>query len=153
MNASNYSLLILLLVGVSGTLCQESSCSDADVATVQGCHKAFFAHLNLDPNPSFETYMNVSNKYIIKNGVSGAKHYRQWVLARMACLKPYEPQCTTLEAVSRIYNTKNETEIYEWFIIRPIEDWEFTEGFGGELYRNWGHLNRTIFGSAQISDA
>ena len=110
-----------------------ADCPSASVASVQQCYLSYFLKYGLKSIPDYQVYATAAQNYINRNGVSGEAMVKTWVNARMACLQPFVPDCVTTDAFKLVFTTDNETIAREWATTRPIEDWEFTDGYDGRF--------------------
>jgi hypothetical protein len=128
-------IFVAFLVGTSFA----ADCTSDNVKAVQTCYLSYFIKYGLKSMPDYNTYIATANNYVNRNGLKGETTVQGWVKTRIACLQPYVPNCVTVDAMKVVFSTDNDTIARQWATTRPIEDWEFTDGFN-ELTSNYDCL-------------
>ncbi|CEF69508.1 Hypothetical protein SRAE_2000415700 [Strongyloides ratti] len=84
---------------------RDAQCDSSDVAIVQNCFSIYFKFFNLSikPFPSFETYQNVTEMYLLSKGAIGQAAICGQKNALSLCLSSLENECVNFNGLSMVF--------------------------------------------------
>uniref|UniRef100_A0A0N5C230 DUF19 domain-containing protein n=1 Tax=Strongyloides papillosus TaxID=174720 RepID=A0A0N5C230_STREA len=109
---------------------KDATCDSSDTAIVQNCFSIYFKFFNLSisPFPTFETYQDVMEKYLLAKGAVGQAAVCGQKNALSLCLSSLENECVNFQGLTMIFGLDPENA-YHYNMDYYISQYECGAGY------------------------